>query len=292
MPTTDPPKPERLTTGPDRAWPTAADSDRLRRLAFLMLAPALGRRRRAALAQEALGAALSQASELPAVRTALVVQVLRAGNGRTAIPTLFRLPRPSRQVGHPVGETEHHLGSMVPAARAAYLLTHLEKLSADETKAVLRAAGVADPETALSLAFKSPLEPSLVAEVTPPAPRRFAPRLAAAAVGVVVLGIAAPVIAVTTGGGDKSPAVPTSVEQPAAPVDPAAAKAAAAVADDTAQKLARLLGRLEQRLADHEGTKADKAKLKMLRDAMAAQLEQLNAVARTKDPGTPVAGNK
>lgn len=253
-----------------------------------MLAPALGRRRRATLAQEALGAALSQASDLDGVRTALVNQVLRAGNGRTGIPGLFRVPRPSRQVGHPVGETEHHLGALVPAARAAYLLMHLEGLSEEATRSVLRAAGVADPETALSLAKKSQLEPDLVASVQPPTPGRVAPRLVAVGVGVAVLGIAAPVIAVTTGGGDDSPSAPTSVTQEPAEAAPDAASAA--TAESTRQQLARLLGRLEQRLTDHKGDKADKAKLQMLRDAMAAQLEQLNKTAKTHDAGTKPAG--
>jgi hypothetical protein len=258
--------------------PTAADSERLRRLAYLMLAPALGRRRRAALAQDALGAALSQQSDLDAVRTAVVIQVLRAGNGRTGIPALIRLPRPSRQVGHPVGETEHHLGEMVPAARAAYLLQHLEGLSEDSTRDVLRAAGVADPETALSLARKCPLEPALLAEVQPPKPGKVAPRLVAVGVGVAVLGVAAPVIAVTTGGGDDSPSTPTGVVQQ--PTETAPDAATVAATEETRLKLARLLGRLEQRLTDHQGSKADKAKLQMLRDAMAAQLEQLNKTAK------------
>lgn len=255
----------------------AAERERLRRFAFLMLAPALGRRRRAGLASDAVDAALAKASGPEDVRVALVGEVLRVGNGRTGIPTLVRLPRPSRQVGHPVGETEHHLGALIPAARGAYLLTHLDGLGAAQTRAVLRAAGVADPDTALSLALKSPLEPGLVAAVHPPAPRRVAPRLVAAGVGAVVLGVAAPVIAVTTGGGNDSPAEPASVTRPVGPTE-----AEAAAAEQTAQQLARLLGRLEERLADHQGTAADRKKLRDLRDAMAAQLNQLNATATTE----------
>lgn len=261
---------------------TVPNREALRRFAYLMLAPSLGRRRRATLAEAALNAALARASEPNAVRTALVAEVLRASGGRTGIPALVHLPRPSRQVGHPVGETEHHLGAMIPAARAAYLLTHLEGQSAAEVRTVLRGAGIADPDTALSLALKCPLEPALVAAVQPPAPRRVAPRLVAVGVGVVVLGVAAPVIAVTAGG-DGSPAQPAGNERPAVP--------AAGPADETSQKLARLLGRLDQRLADHDGSKADRAQLRQLRDAVAAQLDQLNRTARTQGSGTGEAGN-
>lgn len=262
----------------------AAERERLRRFAFLVLAPGLGRRRRAGLAYGAVDAALAKARGPEDVRVALVGEVLRVGNSRTGLPTLIRVPRPSRQVGHPVGETEHHLGALIPAARAAYLLTHLDGLGPAQTRAVLRAAGVADPDTALSLALKSPLEPGLVAAVHPPAPHRVAPRLVAAGVGVVVLGVAAPVIAVTTGGND-SPAEPASVTRPVGPT-----KEEAAAAEATAQKLARLLGRLEERLADHKGTAADKKKLRALRDAMAAQLKQLNATAKAQGSGTGAPG--
>ncbi|MGQ0845702.1 MAG: hypothetical protein ACT4QF_16395 [Sporichthyaceae bacterium] len=261
--------------------------DRLRRFAFLMLAPSLGRRRRATLAQTAVDAAFVAAAEPNVVRTAVIVEVLRASGGRTGLPRLVRVPRPSHQVGHPIGETEHHLGALIPAARAAYLLTHLEGVSAEETRSILRAAGVSDPETALSLALKCPLEPSVLASVDPPGPRKIAPRLVAAGVGIVVLGVAAPVIAVTTGGGDDSPAEPASNSTPVVP-EPAAPAVAPATATSaqTAQKLAVLLGRLEQRLADHEGSKTDKKRLKQLRDAMAAQLDQLNKAATSQAPAT------
>lgn len=264
----------------------ATERERLRRLAFLMLAPALGRRRRGGMAHDAVEAALARASEPAGVRVALVREVLHAGSGRTGIPALMRLPRPSRQVGHPVGETEHHLGALIPAARAAYLLTHLEGLGAVETRAVLRAAGVADPETALSLALKSPLEPRVVTAVHPPAPRRVAPRMMAAGVGAAVLGIAAPVIAVTTGGGNDSPAQPTSVTRPAGPTKQETAAATAA----KAQKLARVLGRLDQRIADHRGTAAEKKELRKVRKALATQLKALNAPAKAARTGSGTPG--
>lgn len=264
------------TDVPDAERPPAPlERERLRRVAFLMLAPGLGRRRRATLAGAAVDIALARAGEPNAIRTALVVEVLRVGGGRTGLPTLIRLPRPSGQVGHPVGETEHHLGTLIPAARAAYLLTHLEGLSAAETRTVLRAAGISDPETALSLALKCPLKPGVVASVQPPTPRRVAPRLVAVGVGVVVLGVAAPVIAVTTGGGGDAPA-PAGVQNPVGTSTPAEATAAEKQAAKTTQDLARVLGRLEQRVADHKGTKAQKRELQALRDAVAAQLEQLN----------------
>ncbi|MGQ0466208.1 MAG: hypothetical protein ACT4QG_12895 [Sporichthyaceae bacterium] len=258
----------------------STERDRLRRFAYLLLAPSLGRRRRAGLAYAAVDKALAGSSEPAAVRIALAAEVLRAGSGRTGIPVLARLPRPSRQVGHPVGESEYHLGALIPAARAAYLLVHLEGLDTAETRAVLRAAGVADPETALALAAKCPLDPHLVAEVSAPVPVRVAPRMLAAGVGAAVLGIAAPVIAVTAAGGDDAPAQPTSVERPALRVkDPLIALEA------SAQKVARKLGRLDQQVASYRGSAAGEKKLRTQHAATAKRLKALNATIRATRSG-------
>jgi hypothetical protein len=238
-----------------------ADADHLRRLAYLMLAPSLGRRRRLDLASDAAGAAREAGD--PVAR--LVTHVLHATAGRTGMVLFARSDGVDRE-----------LGALPPAARIAYVLEHVQGLTAQQASDVLRAAGVTDPETAIALAGKSPLEPVLLAgiQVRDPSRGRGSRRIAAAA-AVVATGVVVPVVALNSGGHDH--ATDTGVSRPLggspAPTTPAA-PAAAAASPNMAAELRTLLTKIDSRLKSSVDP-TDRKKLQQLREAVAARLAQL-----------------
>ncbi|HEX3614412.1 MAG TPA: hypothetical protein VHU88_22185 [Sporichthyaceae bacterium] len=233
-----------------------ADADHLRRLAYLMLAPSLGRRRRFDLASAAAETAVNAADQV----AALVREVLRASAGRTGLVLLER------------GEANRELAALPPAARISYVLEHAEGLSTETVGKVLRRAEVTDPETALALAAKSPLDPAVLERVQ--IPQHAGPRAAVVAASVVIAiaaGVAVPLVAV--GGHDK--ATDTGVSRPLPPVTaPAPAPPPPADPRTTAQ-LGSLLGKIDQRLLGDTDA-ADRKRLEALRDAVAAKLAQLS----------------
>jgi hypothetical protein len=243
----------------------------MHRLAYLMLAPTLGRRRRAKLADQAVHRAATAADPL----AALVTEVLHQG-GRTGMTLLVSAPGPSKQVS----EVDRGLGALMPAARVACVLQRVADLDAEHTKELLRGAGVADPETALLSVENGAPEAAALLAVAIPTARPARARLVAAGVAVVVLGVAAPVIAVSVGGGDHDgrpiPDRPVSDQHPAATPTPAPT-------DSVVFQLGNLLSRLDERLTQTP----DDAKLKALRAAVAAQLKALKARDRAAATATP-----
>jgi hypothetical protein len=234
----------------------------MHRLAYLMLAPTLGRRRRAKLADQAVHRAATAADPL----AALVTEVLHNG-GRTGMTLLVSAPTAGKQATG----TDRELGALMPAARVACVLQRVAGVDAARTKELLRSAGVADPDTALlSVEHGAPDAAALLA-VAVPAARPARARLVAAGVAVVVLGVAAPVIAVGVSGDHDGRPIsdrPVSDQHPAATPSPAPT-------DSVVFQLGQLLTRLNERAKQTP----DDAKLLALRDAVKAQLKAL----RTRD---------
>jgi hypothetical protein len=177
----------------------------MRRLAYTVLPPSLGRRRRARLADTLAHRALLQGASRRTARAHLIREVLHSGRSGSWIPA------PVARLGETPTDraVDRALGAMVPASRAAFALLHLEGLTPAQATAVLEVAGVQDAQTAVVIAERTPLDSlalrSLVVRVPTTA---ISPRLAAAAVLGLVLAIAAPVIAVDAFSGDDSaPAV-------------------------------------------------------------------------------------
>lgn len=130
--------------------PTADVRARLQRLAYTILSPTLGRRRRTLIAEVAVDAAINDAeppdATYPDLREQVVRRVLATGRRRTVLAT--RLASPPR----PASPGRPDLAWLLPAARAAYALRHLEGLDRTETHRLLAAAGVGDPASATRLA--------------------------------------------------------------------------------------------------------------------------------------------
>lgn len=131
--------------------PQADARVRLQHLAYAILSPALGRRRRTLIADVAVDRAFSAARALPGasypVLRERVVRGTLATGRRRAVLAIRANGRP-----RPAVAVEPELAGLPPAARAAYALRHLEGLDRSETHAVLASAGVGDPATATSLA--------------------------------------------------------------------------------------------------------------------------------------------
>jgi hypothetical protein len=235
-----------------------AEADHLRRLAYLMLAPSLGRRRRLDLAD----AAGTLARDAPDPTAALVGEVLRSTAGRTGLVLFERHGMANRQ-----------LAALPPAARVAYVLNRVEGLPVEETVDVLRAAGVSDPETALALSAKSPLDPAVAARVELPAhggPR--AAQLVAVAAAALAVGVAVPVVAVTTTGHEH--ATDTGVWRPLGSPTTPAPRAQPATPSGMAAVLGSLLAKIDARMKN-DTDPVDRQKLQTLREAVAAKLAQL-----------------
>lgn len=125
---------------------------RLLQLAYTILCPSLGRHRRALIARVAVDRALAVRGESATatyadLRERVVRRTLATGRRRTATA-----PRVAGRRRVPHNRAEPDLAWLLPAARAAYALRHLEGLGREETFALLAAAGVGDPATATALA--------------------------------------------------------------------------------------------------------------------------------------------
>lgn len=130
--------------------PAADARARLQRLAYTILSPSLGRRRRTLIADVAVDRAINDGeapgATYPDLRERVVRQVLTTGRRRTVLATRTGCrPRPP-------ATARPDPTWLVPAARVAYALRHLEGLDRAETHRLLAAAGVGDPATATRLA--------------------------------------------------------------------------------------------------------------------------------------------
>ncbi|MBA3742624.1 hypothetical protein [Sporichthya sp.] len=127
--------------------PQADARVRLQKLAYSILSPSLGRRGRTLIAHVAVDRAfvsseVSPVAAYPVLRERVVRRTLATGRRRAVLAG-----RPRASV-----TAEPDLTFLLPAARAAYALRHVEGLNRTETHAVLAAVGVGDPATATTLA--------------------------------------------------------------------------------------------------------------------------------------------
>jgi hypothetical protein len=121
-------------------------------LAYTILSPALGQRRHrlahAAVDHALLGGPAEADADYSRLRARVVRRALAAGRHRAATrPPRIAEARRARTA--PAGE---ELVWLLPAARAAYALHHLEGLDVDATQELLGACGVGDPAAATELA--------------------------------------------------------------------------------------------------------------------------------------------
>jgi hypothetical protein len=245
----------------------------MHRLAYLMLAPTLGRRRRAKLADQAVHRAATAADPL----AALVTEVLHNG-GRTGITLLVSVPRP---LAAEAGDVDRELGALMPAARVACVLQRVAGVDAAHTAELLRTAGVADPDIALAAVENGAPSAEALRAVEVPIAGPNRARLVAAGAAVVVLGVAAPVIAVSVSSDHSGRQIPDRpVSDQRAKVTPtkqhkhkAAPTATPTPTNPVAYQLSQLLARLNERLAITPKDSPDIDKLRALRDAVAAQLK-------------------
>lgn len=276
--------------------------DRLSRLAYVTLPPSLDRRRRAGVARAIARRALGDDRSYPKARAWTITQVLRAGSGRTGIAGLVRAHRSAEATENHSSHAEQQLAALAPAARAACALRHLDGMDNQEIRELLAAAYVHDPETAIAVANHAPLDAEGLRAIEVPLRRPVGrTRLVAAGAAAVVLGVAAPVIAATAGGGDTGtettptvqpagmtsevevpagagPGAGEAADQPAdagqsapAPADPALQTGQAKVAGD----LDRILQRLDIQIAQQGSAGPELEKLLGLRAAVVAQQDKL-----------------
>lgn len=136
---------------PDTA-PFREQQVRLVRLATMILSPVLGHRR-PVIARVAVEQALRRipgprgSTEYTRLRTVVVRRALATGRRRSGPSSTVRGLRAVRPDA-PADE----LAWLLPAARAAYALRHLEGLDHATTERVLADAGVGDPAAAIALA--------------------------------------------------------------------------------------------------------------------------------------------
>lgn len=261
---------------PDAVRPPDADVERLRHLAYVVLPPALGRPRRARIADDLARRNLADGASYATARDRLIGEVLHVSPRPGGLSALGS--RASRSVGESPAEAA--LAAMTPATRAAYVLTRLENVPTPRVEALLRQAGVADPRTAAAMAARADLTPTDVRALVVPIPtgsRR--PRIIAAAAAVLVVGVAAPVIAVTSGGGEDTPAPVSNETPPNQPAQPAqsttSTQDAIAKAVQLDRDLRRILVRLDDELARKDQNKAEIERLRTLRAAVIAEQKRL-----------------
>jgi len=144
--------------------PTAASAAdaraRLQNLAYTILSPSLGRHRRTLIAHVAVDRAFSPellaAAGYPVLRERVVRGTLATGRRRAVLATRAAVGRTGAATA-----VAPEMAWLLPAARAAYALRHLEGLDRSETHRVLAGAGVGDPASATTLAERilAPAEP-------------------------------------------------------------------------------------------------------------------------------------
>lgn len=260
----------------------------LRRLAYTILPPGLGRRRRAKLADALARHALTLGATHTTARAHLVREVLLAGRrGGWVPPVLARLGETSTPESR---ATEKVLAAMMPAVRAAFALLHLEQQSPAQAVALLELAGVHDASTSVTLAERTPLDAEALRSLVVPAPTgAVPPRLVAGVAVGLVAAVAAPVIAVTVFDGEerKTPAPVSNALRVDAERESAidAARAAlrdardrAATANATAEadrSLRRILDRLDAALKAPGVTRKAERRLKNVRQAVVEERRRL-----------------
>lgn len=260
----------------------------LRRLAYTILPPGLGRRHRARLADSLARKALTLGATHTTARAHLIREVLLAGRRGSWVPSvLARLGEPSTPESR---ATEKSLAAMMPAVRAAFALLHLEKQSPAQAVALLELAGVHDASTSVTIAERTPLDVEALRSLVVPAPAgAVRPRLVAGiAVGVVVA-VAAPVIAVTAFDSEEqespvplSNALRVDAERESA-IDAARAalrdaRERAATTNATAEadrSLRRILNRLDAALKAPGVTRKAERRLKNVRQAVVEERRRL-----------------
>ncbi|MGQ0629755.1 MAG: hypothetical protein ACT4P1_01835 [Sporichthyaceae bacterium] len=124
---------------------------RLTQLAYTILCPSLGLRRRSLIAKVAVDRALSVPQQGDVAYADLRERVVRRtlATGRRRAATTTRL---SARALRPARAAQPSLAWLLPAARAAYALQHLEGMDRAQTELLLAAAGVGDPQVAIELA--------------------------------------------------------------------------------------------------------------------------------------------
>ncbi len=146
-----PPAEPVVTLAATAPLPTADERARLIQLAYTILCPSLGKHRRTLIARVAVDRAFtagetSTGASYPDLRERVVRRTLATGRQRAATTTRVAGRRRT------TGRAEPDLAWLLPAARAAYALRHIEGMDTAETHALLAAAGVGDPATATRLA--------------------------------------------------------------------------------------------------------------------------------------------
>jgi hypothetical protein len=135
------------------AGPAPEHRARLVQLAYTILSPALGQSRHrlahAAVDHALLGVPTApEDADYPGLRARVVRRALVVGRHRAASRPA-RVAEARRARTAPTGED---LVWLLPAARAAYALHHLEGLDVDATQELLGQCGVGDPVVATELA--------------------------------------------------------------------------------------------------------------------------------------------
>lgn len=259
----------------------------LRRLAYTILPPGLGRRQRARLADALARQALTLGATHTTARAHLIREVLHAGRRGAWVPApLARLGNPSTPESR---ATDRALAAMVPAVRAAFALLHLEKQTPAQTVALLDLAGVQDASTCVTIAERTPLDVEALRALVVPAPTKaVSPRFVGAVAAGLVVAVAAPVIAVGALDGDEpTTPVPISSERISterqSAIDAARealkdARDRAATANATAEadrSLKRILSQLDAALRAPGVTRKAERRLKHLRQAVVEERQRL-----------------
>jgi hypothetical protein len=255
----------------------------MRRLAYTVLPPTMGRRRRARLADALARQALELGETRLTARAHLIREVLHAGRNGGWVPApLARLGETSTAASR---ATEKALGAMVPAARAAYALLHLENLSPAQATALLDLAGVQDAATSVSIAERNPLDPEAMRALVVPVPTAaISPRLVGLVGAGLVLLVAAPVVAATAFDGDSSSDQRVSNSQRLDQREAAATAAKAGLKDraDNAvgiaemdQSFQRILRQLNNSLDDKGLSHKAERRLRSLKQAIIQERDRL-----------------
>jgi hypothetical protein len=249
----------------------------LRRLAYTVLPPTMGRRHRARLADTLARQALDLGETRLTARVHLIREVLHAGQKGGWIPApLARLGETSTAASR---ATEDALGAMVPASRAAFALMHLENLSPAQTTALLDLAGVQDAATSVAIAERNTLDPEDMRALVVPVPTAaVSARLVGVVASGLVLVVAAPVVAVTAFDGDSGSAQRVSnsgrLDQREAAVSGAKGTGGATTAE-LEESFQRILRQLNRSLDDKRLSHKSERKLRELKKSIIAERDRL-----------------
>ena len=255
----------------------------MRRLAYTVLPPTMGRRHRARLADTLARQALDLGETRLTARAHLIREVLHAGRNGGWVPApLARLGETSTAASR---ATEKALGAMVPAARAAFALLHLENLTPAQATALLDLAGVKDAATSVAIAERNPLDPEAMRALVVPVPTAaLSPRLVGGLAVGLVLVVAAPVIAVTAFDGDSKPSQSVSNAGSLDEREAAVTAAKSALKDrghnsvgiaEMDQSFQRILKQLNNQLDDRGLSHKAERRLRALKQAIISERDRL-----------------